>query len=199
MELFPPDTSRNLLPADGEAFYLGPVFSPEESDVIFNGMRENVPWQSDECLIYGKRHITSRKVAWFADEMKPYRYSGVTRHPHTWSRELMRLKVQVELLTNTVFNSCLLNLYHHGGEGMGWHRDDEPSLVKHGVIASLSFGAERKFSFKHRETGETASVQLENGSLLVMKGTTQSHWLHSLPKTARVHAPRINLTFRQMV
>jgi len=109
------------------------------------------------------------------------------------------LKAIVEGLTDTIYNSCLLNLYHTGDEGMAWHSDDEKALGKDSTIASLSFGAERKFALKHRSTKYGTSVMLEHGSLLVMKGTTQSYWLHSLPKTKKVTTPRVNLTFRTMV
>jgi alkylated DNA repair dioxygenase AlkB len=116
-----------------------------------------------------------------------------------WTRELTILKQVVENLSNTKFNSCLLNLYHDGNEGMGWHSDDEKSIEEHSTIASVSFGAERKLSFKHKQTKETISVLLENGSLLLMKDATQKNWLHGLPKSTKITLPRINLTFRTMV
>jgi alkylated DNA repair dioxygenase AlkB len=111
----------------------------------------------------------------------------------------LELKAITEVLTQTTYNSCLLNLYHNGDEGMAWHSDDEKTLQKEGAIASLSFGAERKFSFKHKKTKETVSLLLENGSLLVMKGTTQNNWLHRLPPTKKIHQPRVNLTFRTII
>jgi alkylated DNA repair dioxygenase AlkB len=113
-----------------------------------------------------------------------------------WTKELYELKEIVEKYAGTKFNSCLLNLYHNGNEGMGWHSDDEKPLGKSNTIASLSFGAERKFSFKHKQTKQIVSLVLEHGSLLVMTGTTQSNWLHSLPKSKNITQPRINLTFR---
>ena len=102
----------------------------------------------------------------------------------------------LQQVTGETFNSCLLNLYHSGGEGMAWHSDGEKDLKKNGAIASMTFGAERKFSFKHKETKETISLTLEHGSLLIMKGETQKHWLHRLPPTKLITQPRINLTFR---
>ncbi|MGC1927444.1 MAG: alpha-ketoglutarate-dependent dioxygenase AlkB [Candidatus Nitrosopolaris sp.] len=104
----------------------------------------------------------------------------------------------VEKLTETKFNSCLLNLYHNGSEGIAWHSDDEKSLEKNSTIASLSLGAERKFSFKHKQTKQTISLVLEHGSLLIMEDATQTYWLHSLPKSKKITGPRINLTFRTM-
>ena len=113
--------------------------------------------------------------------------------------ELATLKLLVEKLTNNSFNSCLLNLYHDGNEGMAWHSDDEKSLGKDSTIASISLGAEREFRLKHKRGEEKISVRLENGSLLVMKGSTQSHWLHCIPKSKKITTPRINLTFRSML
>jgi alkylated DNA repair dioxygenase AlkB len=125
-----------------------------------------------------------------------YTYSNSTKQALPWTNELSYLKQIVEKYAGIKFNSCLLNLYHNGNEGMGWHSDDEGSLGKNNTIASLSFGAERKFSFKHKRTKQIVSLVLEHGSLLVMKGTTQSNWLHSLPKSKNRTQPRINLTFR---
>jgi alkylated DNA repair dioxygenase AlkB len=125
-----------------------------------------------------------------------YTYSSTTKRALAWTTELSELKQIIEGYAGTKFNSCLLNLYHNGNEGMGWHSDDEKPLGKNNTIASLSFGAERKFSFKHKQTKQTVSVVLEHGSLLVMKGATQSNWLHSLPKSKNITQPRINLTFR---
>jgi alkylated DNA repair dioxygenase AlkB len=116
-----------------------------------------------------------------------------------WTKELLELKKLVEEKCETKFNSCLLNLYHDGDEGMAWHSDDEKSLGKNTVIGSLSFGAVRKFSFKHKRTGEKRDTILDSGSLLVMKGETQTNWLHKLPKSTKIKHPRINLTFRTIV
>jgi alkylated DNA repair dioxygenase AlkB len=116
-----------------------------------------------------------------------------------WTADLVELKKLAEQLTGATYNSCLLNLYHNGNEGMAWHSDDEKALAKNGSIASFSFGAERKFSFKHKTTKETVSVFLEHGSLLVMKDATQTNWLHRLPPTTKVSTPRVNLTFRAIL
>jgi alkylated DNA repair dioxygenase AlkB len=160
---------------------------------------EHIEWRNDEAVIFGRHIITKRKVAWYGDGNYAYAYSGKTHQALSWTPDLLTLKARVETLTGKAFNSCLLNLYHTGEEGMAWHSDDEKTLEKDGAIASLSLGAERKFSFRHRKTGQTLSMPLEPGSLLVMHGVTQDHWLHSLPKTKKVVAPRINLTFRTMV
>ena len=157
-----------------------------------------IQWKNDEAIIYGKKIITNRKVAWYGDQNYSYTYSKTTKTALLWNPILQEIKKLVEAKTNTSFNSCLLNLYHNGSEGMAYHSDAEKDLVKHGTIASLSLGAERKFSFKHKKTKERISLSLESGSLLIMKGETQDHWLHSLPTTKIVNNPRINLTFRQI-
>ena len=115
-----------------------------------------------------------------------------------WTNELSELKKVVERISENKFNSCLLNLYHDGDEGMSWHSDDESSLGKDIVIASISFGAERKFVFRHKKTKEKISTILEDGSLLVMKGQTQFNWHHALPKSKKIKQSRINLTFRRI-
>jgi len=198
MDLFRPDPAANLLPCDGIVSYHGPILGEDETRNYYDSLMSTVPWKHDEVVMFGKPVVTSRKVAWYGDPGMSYTYSGTTKQPLPWTRELRELKAIAEQRTGATFNSCLLNLYHDGREGMGWHSDDEKSLVTHSSIASLSFGAERKFSFRHKRTKETVSVLLENGSLLVMAGETQIHWHHQLPKSAKVAAPRINLTFRSM-
>lgn len=199
MDLFPPDPAANLLPRDGIATYHGPVLDGAASKRFHDVLLATVPWQHDEVVIFGKRIVTARKVAWYGDAGLAYSYSGTTKQPLPWTPELRELKALAEDRSGAVFNSCLLNLYHDGREGMGWHSDDEKSLLKDGCIASLSFGAARKFSFRHKQTKETVSVILEDGSLLLMAGTTQTHWHHQLAKSAKVVEPRINLTFRTIV
>jgi alkylated DNA repair dioxygenase AlkB len=197
--LFPADPTINLLPDDGRAHYYGPLLGMAEADRYLHNFLTTIPWQQDEVIMFGKPITTARKVAWYGDSDYSYAYSGTTKQARIWTPELRELKARVEELTHTTYNSCLLNLYHHGQEGMGWHSDDEKSLSHHGGIASVSLGAERKFSFKHKHTGETISIMLEHGSLLLMAGECQTHWLHCLPKTTKTPAPRVNLTFRTIL
>ena|ERR1700722_6471174 len=199
MERFNTDPILNLLPFDGVADYYGKVLTTIEAGHYLDCMLSKIAWRNDEAVIFGRHIITKRKVAWYGDGTYSYAYSGKTREALAWTRELLELKTVVEGVCGRTFNSCLLNLYHTGEEGMAWHGDDEKTLEPDGAIASLSLGAERKFSFRHRKTRETLSIQLEAGSLLVMHGPTQTHWMHALPKTAKVLQPRINLTFRTMV
>lgn len=196
--LFDSSIHGNLLPEGGHVEYYGTVLSDIEASAYFKILMENIVWKNDEAVIYGKHIITKRKVAWYADKGYSYTYSNTTKYALPWTDELLELKSIAELKTKRKYNACLLNLYHSGEEGMTWHSDDENELIKHGGIASMSLGAERKFVFKNKADGRKVSIQLENGSLLLMAGETQDYWLHSLPKTKRVTTPRINLTFRRM-
>ena len=199
MDLFSDNQITNLLPFDGTVLYYGPVLSVSEATHYFNELYNTIEWRNDEAIIFGKRIITNRKVAWYGDEEYDYTYSNTTKKALPWTKELLRLKNIVEEKTEAPYNSCLLNLYHDGSEGMAWHSDGEKMLQKNGAIASMSFGAERKFSFKHKVSKDATSLILEHGSLLVMKDETQSNWLHRLPPTALVKRPRINLTFRTII
>jgi alkylated DNA repair dioxygenase AlkB len=187
-----------LLPGDGEAWYFGPVMPAAAAAGYFEALMQEITWQHDEVVMFGKRIVTARMVAWYGSDTRAYTYARTTRHALPWTPTLLAIKAITEAHTGASYNACLLNRYHHGGEGMSWHRDNEPEIVPRSSIASVSLGAERKFAFKHRHTGETVSCLLAAGSLLEMKGDTQTHWLHSLPKMARITAPRINLTFREM-
>jgi alkylated DNA repair dioxygenase AlkB len=190
--------SNNILVKDGAVYYYGKILSSEEANQYLHLLVRNIEWENDDLVFFGKRVTTKRKVAWYGDSEYMYTYSSTTKRALAWTKDLSELKQIVEKYARTKFNSCLLNLYHNGNEGMGWHSDDEKPLGKNNTIASLSFGAERKFSFKHKQTKQTVSLVLEHGSLLIMKDSTQSNWLHSLPKSKNITQPRINLTFRTM-
>lgn len=196
MDLFNTTPYPNILPFDGEAIYFGKILSWEKANHFKEILLNEIEWKNDEAFVYGKHIITNRKVAWYADQIVEYNYSNIKRTSSLWTPSLLELKQLVEEKTKTSYNSCLLNLYHDGGEGMTWHSDNEDELLKNGSIASLSFGAERKFAMKHKKTKQSTSIILENGSLLEMKSPMQAHWLHSVPKTKKVLKPRINLTFR---
>ena len=193
------DAEINLLPKDGTVNYYGKILDRKQSDRFYQTLLETIEWKNDEAVIFGKKILAKRKVAWYGDENFEYTYSNSTKKAIPWTKELLQLKKWAEEKTEEKFNSCLLNLYHDGSEGMAYHSDGEKDLKKDGAIASLSLGAERKFSFKHKETKEKVELILEHGSLLVMKDETQSFWLHRLPPTKKVFTPRINLTFRTIV
>mgnify|MGYP000667781049 CR=1 FL=1 len=185
-----------ILPMDGAVDYHGEIMPEIEAEHYFHALLAEIDWRCDQAVIFGKHIETKRKVAWYADKPYSYTYSSVTKHAIPWTKKLLALKALVEQQTGERFNSCLLNLYHNGSEGMAWHSDGEKDLKERGAIASLSFGATRRFSFKHKQSKQLISLDLKPGSLLVMKEDTQKHWLHRLPPTKKVHEARINLTFR---
>jgi alkylated DNA repair dioxygenase AlkB len=193
------DPSLNILPHDGTVNYFGVIFSSAEASHYLKVLLDTIAWKPDEAVIFGKHLVTKRKVAWYGDNEFEYTYSGKTKTALPWTDALLELKNKTEQLTSEHYNSCLLNLYHTGEEGMAWHSDGEKELKEEGAVASLSFGAGRKFSFKNKNTRETVSLLLEHGSLLVMKGATQKNWLHRLPPSTKIFSPRVNLTFRMMV
>lgn len=199
MNLFDAEPFTKILPFDGEAIYYGKIFDAETSLSFLNYLLDEIEWKNDEAIIFGKHIITARKVAWYGDKPFEYHYSKGTKVAKYWTKELISLKEKVEKISGENYNSCLLNLYHNGNEGVGWHSDDEKTLKENGAIASLSFGAERNFNFKHKGKKLNATIFLENGSLLVMKGAIQKKWVHCLPKTTKVKHPRVSLTFRTIV
>ena len=199
MDLFNQEPVTNILPYDGITNYHGKVLSDTLSLYYYETLLNSITWRNDEAIIFGKKIITKRKVAWYGDTNYNYNYSNVTKQALAWTEELLELKKLIEKESNATYNSCLLNLYHSGEEGMAWHSDGEKMLKKNGEIASLTLGAERKFSFKHKSTKQKIDLVLERGSLLVMKDTTQTNWLHRLPPTKLIKTPRINLTFRTIV
>jgi alkylated DNA repair dioxygenase AlkB len=193
------ESLQNLLPADGTLYYLPGWLSEAEADRYLKVWLKEIPWQSDVLKMFGKTVVTRRQVAWYGDPGSDYTYSGVKKSPLPWSEPLLMLKAKLETTAGARFNACLLNLYHDGTEGMGWHSDDEKELLRGGCIASVSLGAARRFDFRHRQHPEQRlSVQLEHGSLLLMQGMIQEYWQHRLPEMRRVGGPRINLTFRQV-
>ncbi len=188
----------NIIDQDGIALYHEKVLTDQQITQLYNDLLNKINWENERVVMFGKEIITKRKVAFYSDPLIAYTYSSKTKIGLPWKDPLIILKNIVESLTKQTYNACLLNLYHNGEEAMGWHSDNEKEIIANSSIASLSIGASRKFSFKHKVTKETISIQLGNGSLLEMKGTIQSHWLHTLPKSKKITESRINLTFRQM-
>ncbi len=193
------DKILNIINKDGQAIYFGSILNSEANLSFFTNLLNNIEWRNEVILMFGKEITTKRKVAFYADPGIEYTYSNKTKKGLLWNTLLLDIKKQIENYTKASYNACLLNLYHDGNEGMGWHSDDEKEILPNSSIASLSLGAERKFSFKHKATKETFSILLENGSLLEMRGSIQNNWWHAMPKTSKVITPRINLTFRQML
>lgn len=193
------DKNANLLPQDGGVYYHGKIIADKVAYQFFQNFLNDIDWKNDEVVIYGKRIVTKRKIAWYGNEAYEYTYSKTTKKAHLWTKKLFEIKDIVEEHSGEIFNSCLLNLYHNGDEGMSWHSDDEKELAEKSAIASVSFGAERRFVFKHKQSNQKVELILEHGSLLMMKENTQKYWLHSLPKSKKVLIPRVNLTFRKFI
>lgn len=182
---------------DAEIIYFPAFLSKEEDDSLFQELLKNTPWQQDEITVYGKKHLQPRLTALYGNEGKPYSYSNITMQPHYWTLTLQKIKSLVESASDTNFTTVLLNYYRDGSDSNGWHADNEKELGANPIIASLSLGAERNFQLKHNfDTSQKKNLILENGSLLLMKGTTQHFWKHQVPKTTKPIGSRINLTFR---
>jgi len=190
------DSAIRVVSYDGHVEYKGGLLPFQEANHFFDSLLKHIDWQHDHIIRFDQVIKTKRKVAFYAEKPFHYRYSNTTKVAFPWTPALLTLKKLVEVETGAYFNACLLNLYHDGEEGMAWHSDREIELQERGIIASLSLGAERKFSFKHKQNNDVISVLLQHGSLLTMKGDTQHYWLHCLPISKKVKAPRINLTFR---
>ncbi len=205
-----PPTQPNLFPAtfqssietlalpDAEVTLYEGFFPATESDRLFAELLATTHWEQSHLKIYGKEIAEPRLTAWYGDAGKSYTYSGITRHPLPWTPALLQIKERVEVVAQTSFNSVLLNRYRDGRDSIGWHQDNEPELGQNPVIASVSFGATRRFQLRHKRRKDVPRVDLNltHGSLLIMRGPTQHCWVHQLPKTAQPAGQRINLTFR---
>ncbi|RAJ16768.1 alpha-ketoglutarate-dependent dioxygenase AlkB family protein [Olleya aquimaris] len=192
--LFNEEIKLNL--PDAEISYFPNFFNQEEANQFYKVLLNDIPWQQDDITIFGKTYAQPRLTALFADNNKPYSYSNITMHPHVFNSALSEIKQRVEQHVEKTFTTCLANLYRDGQDSNGWHADNEKELGKNPTIASVSFGEARYFNLKHRNKNLKHKLLLEHGSLLLMKGETQHHWLHQIAKTKKVVKPRINLTFR---
>ena len=206
-DLFAPKPTDNLLPYDGQVNDLGVVIN--EANALYENLLNELPWQSDIVTLFGKTHVTTRQIVWMGDHDVSYHYSGQTRRAIPWSKQMLHVKRHIEQQLSSIginvdFNSCLLNHYPSGTDGMGYHADDEKELGAQPIIASLSLGARRKFVFKHktiRQKNKPVKVELylESGQLIVMHGDTQDFWKHTITKTKTVASGRISLTFRKVL
>lgn len=183
---------------DGVLIYYPNFFS--NSKVDYSKLFDTINWRQDKIRLYGKTHLIPRLQAWYSDD-KNYSYSGIKLERNDWTKELKEIRGEIETLLNVEFNGCLCNLYRDGKDYAAWHSDDEESLGRNPIIASASFGETRKFVLKHRfdKSCEKVELELEDGSLLIMKSSTQHYWKHQLNKTSRPVGPRINLTFRRIL
>lgn len=192
----PPNPETLNMP-DAEVLFYRDFFTASESDAFFQDLSQKIAWKQESIRFSGKVIPLPRLTAWYGDAGKSYRYSGITVHPEPWTPTLLQIKGRVEEVSVVQFNSVLLNFYRGERDSVSWHSDDEPELGTNPVIASVSFGAARKFQFKHKHNADLRSaVELTHGSLLLMRGATQHFWKHQIPKTTKPLGPRINLTFR---
>jgi alkylated DNA repair dioxygenase AlkB len=174
------------------------IFDAQSHIALFDSLKHDVAWKQHHIKLFGKVHPTPRLVAWYGDPHCTYTYSGVVNTPLAWTPTLLTIKDRIEqLLYPAKFNCVLLNFYRDGHDKMGWHSDDEKELGPNPSIASVSFGSTRRFDFKHKtDPSNKFSLELHSGSVLLMQGDMQHHWLHQLPAQKRILTPRINLTFR---
>ena len=196
------DKNSSLVKADNlYVEYIENFFDFDQSQLYMKHLTNDIKWKREKIRMWGREIVTKKRIAWYADEGKSYTYSGSTFHPDQWNELLLEIKKHVEQYIKFQFNSVLLNEYPNGKVGMGWHSDDERELGIDPIIASLSFGANRDFIFKHKtdKSVDNIKIHLKSGSLLLMLGSTQHHWKHSLPKRLKVREPRINLTFRKIL
>ena len=196
------DKNSILIKADNLSVeYIENFFDFDQSQLYMKHLTNDIKWKREKIRMWGREIVTKKRIAWYADEGKSYTYSGSTFHPDQWNELLLEIKKYVEQYIKFQFNSVLLNEYPNGKVGMGWHSDNERELGIDPIIASLSFGANRDFIFKHKtnKSYENIKIHLKSGSLLLMLGSTQHHWKHSLPKRLKVREPRINLTFRKIL
>lgn len=188
--------AKSLLLPQAQITHVPEFLDELVANAFYNHLQNNLPWKQEPIWLYGRQVMQPRLTAWFGD--KPMQYSGIAMPPSQWDSVLLHLKDKISEFVGVNFNSVLANLYRDGNDSVGWHTDAEPILGKNPVIASLSLGAVREFKFKHRTKEIQGAIQLEHGSLLVMGGEMQHHWLHSVPKIANAR-PRINLTFRKQI
>jgi alkylated DNA repair dioxygenase AlkB len=188
----------NLLPYDGIVNDHGLVLRPAEADALCERFLHRLPWRPDVAVVNGAAAEIARHALWYGDEPFRYLHSGIARQAEAWPGDLLDdARRLAEDLAQARFDSCVLNLYHDGREGMAWHSDSEAAYGPHTTIASLSLGATRKFAFMHKRTRERRDMMLRHGQFIVMRGETQRHWLHAVAKTTTVSTPRISLTFRR--
>jgi alkylated DNA repair dioxygenase AlkB len=186
------------LPDGVELVLIKTFYNQHESDVLFTSLLNRLDWQEEDIFIFSKWVKVPRLICWYGDPDAYYKYSGVNHQPKPWTLELQNIREKVQQYCQCTFNSVLANLYRDGGDSMGCHADDEKELGINPVIASLSLGEERLFKLHHTKSKQTLNIHLQHGDLLVMGGTCQQYWLHSVPKTKALKKPRINLTFRKI-
>ncbi|WP_333808611.1 alpha-ketoglutarate-dependent dioxygenase AlkB family protein [Flavobacterium sp.] len=199
LDLFPKE--KIVLPLPDAVFEFYPnFFNKDEADELFEKLLNETPWQQDDIIIFGKKIAQPRLTCLFGNEGKPYSYSGLTMQPHNWNPTLIFIKDKIEQEANQYFTTVLANLYRNEKDSNGWHSDNEKELGRNPTIASISFGEERKFQLKHNTISEARiNLNLNHGSLLLMKEGSQIYYKHQIPKAVQPKNARINLTFRTIL
>lgn len=196
----PDDQEQAILLKNADLILYKKFFSQAQSDHYFTDLLKEIDWQQGRIRVYGKMYDEPRLSAWYGDSGTSYTYSGITRHANVWTDTLSEIKHSIEMVSGVSFNSVLINLYRDGQDSVGWHSDDEPELGKNPFIASVSLGESRVFQLRHKtQKDQKYALNLQSGSLLLMRGETQHFWQHQIPKSQKQLNQRINLTFRNIV
>ena len=183
-------TYKELINKDGRLIIAKEIFK----HIDLEDLRNEITLEQERITMFGKELLVPRLVA-YQGEMN-YKYSGIIHQAKLYSPIVKKLIEEVSESVNFRFNSALFNYYKNGDDYMGYHKDNERE-IDHTYVASISFGASRKFNCRHID-GELVSVQLEHGDLLIMEDF-QVFWKHALPKTKKAKEPRLNLTFRKII
>lgn len=191
------DISNGIFKNEHLLRYIPDFFSKQESQYFFETLKDTISWKHEYITLFGKKVLQPRLTALYGNINTPYRYSGLTMTPLSWTKELLQIKTAIELYSQTSFNTVLLNYYRTGEDSMGWHADNEAELGKNPCIASVTFGTERRFVLRlNTNHSQKHAINLADGSLLIMKGELQHIAQHCVPKQKKIIGERINLTFR---
>jgi alkylated DNA repair dioxygenase AlkB len=188
-------TTRTEIRDDGWLLFAPELYAPDDAAALFQQLLADIPWKQERI----RGGPVPRLNAWYSDARLDYAYSGLVHHGAGWPDWLLPIKERVETASEARFNSLLLNRYRDGRDSIGFHSDAEPELGRNPVVATLSFGTEREFVLRHRRSKETLTYRLGSGSLLVMGGASQHHWVHGIPRTEAEVGERISLTFRLLL
>lgn len=188
-----------IIEKDGLLVHVRHFIAHEEALDLHEQLLNELAWHTESIRIYGQSIQSPRRLCWVGDREAVYTYSGIVHHPLPWRPVLLEIKTRLSAFTGQAFNSVLCNLYRDGNDSMGWHADNEKELGSDPVLGSLSLGETRIFRIRHRKTGETHSIDVENGSLIIMAGPLQQYWRHCVPRTGTAPKTRINLSFRKVL
>lgn len=200
MDLFSNLEGSNILPEKGEVTYYPEFFNPSLSDIFLQRLKQEIDWKQEPIWMFGRQVMQPRLTALYGNPEVTYGYSGIQMQALPWNEVLLEIKNEIEKVSQAQFTHVLMNYYRNGQDSMGWHRDNEPELGLNPIIGSVSFGTPRNFQFRlYHDKTVKREIHLGHGSFLLMAGETQHYWEHQIPKSKKVHGPRINLTFRRIL